>query len=169
MNFDFQTLGTETWAGWSISVWLMLIIFIVGGVALAKTVYGQSIYAIGGNNEAARLSGLRVDLLRGSTYVLSAICSGIGGMILASRLGVGQADMGANIALDAIAIVVIGGTSLLGGEGAMWRTAIGLLIIATLTNVFDSLAISTNYQLVAKGMIVIGAVALDIFSRSLRN
>ena len=147
----------------------MLIIFIVGGVVLAKSVYGQSIYAIGGNNEAARLSGLRVDLLRGSTYVLSAMCSGIGGMILASRLGVGQADMGANIALDAIAIVVIGGTSLLGGEGAMWRTAIGLLIIATLTNVFDSLAISTNYQLVAKGMIVIGAVALDIFSRSLRN
>ena len=169
MNFDFQTLGTESWAGWSISVWLMLIAFIVGGVVLAKTIYGQSIYAIGGNNEAARLSGLRVDLLRGSTYVLSAICSGIGGMILASRLGVGQADMGANIALDAIAIVVIGGTSLLGGEGAMWRTAIGLLIIATLTNVFDSLAISTNYQLVAKGMIVIGAVALDIFSRSLRT
>ena len=168
-NLDFQVLGTSDWVGWSISIWLMLIIFVVGGLALAKTVYGQSIYAIGGNNEAARLSGLRVNRLRGSTYVLSALCSGIGGMILASRLGVGQADMGVNIALNAIAIVVIGGTSLLGGEGAMWRTAIGLLIIATLTNVFDSLAISTNYQLVAKGSIVIGAVALDIFARSLRS
>ena len=71
--------------------------------------------------------------------------------------------------LRLVAIVVIGGTSLLGGEGAMWRTAIGLLIIATLTNVFDSLAISTNYQLVAKGAIVIGAVALDLFARSLRT
>ena len=71
-------------------------------------------------------------------------------MILASRLAVGQADMGGTIALDAIAIVVIGGTSLLGGEGAMWRTAVGLLIIATLTNMFESLAVSTNYQLVKR-------------------
>jgi ribose transport system permease protein len=129
-------------------------------------VYGRSIYAIGGNDEAARLAGLRVDVLRGSTYVITGLCSAIGGMILASRLGVGQADMGANVALDSIAIVVIGGTSLLGGEGAMWRTAVGLLIIATLTNIFDSLAISNNYQLVVKGAIVIGAVALDIFARS---
>jgi ribose transport system permease protein len=144
----------------------MLIVFLVGGVILAKSVYGRSIFAIGGNNEAARLSGMRVDLLRASTYVLTAVCSGIGGMILASRLGVGQADMGGSIALDAIAIVVIGGTSLLGGEGAMWRTAVGLLTIATLTNVFDSLAISTNYQLVVKGCIVVGAVALDLFARS---
>jgi ribose transport system permease protein len=165
----FQILGTESWAGWPISVWLMVAVFVIGGFALAKTVYGQSIYAIGGNNEAARLSGLRVDLLRGSTYVATAICAGIGGMIIASRLGVGQADMGSSIALDSIAIVVIGGTSLLGGEGAMWRTAIGLLIIATLTNIFDSLAISTNYQLVAKGAIVIGSVALDLFARSLRD
>jgi ribose transport system permease protein len=136
---------------------------------LAKTVYGRSIYAIGGNNEAARLSGLRVDLLRGSTYVLSAMCSGLGGMILASRLAVGQADMGSTIALDAIAIVVIGGTSLLGGEGAIWRTAIGLLIIAILTNIFDSLAVSTNYQLVVKGTIVVAAVAWDLYARSLRT
>jgi ribose transport system permease protein len=147
----------------------MLIVFVIGGFALAKTVYGQSIYAIGGNNEAARLSGLRVDLLRGSTYVATAICAGIGGMIIASRLGVGQADMGSSIALDSIAIVVIGGTSLLGGEGAMWRTLVGLLIIATLTNIFDSLAISTNYQLVVKGSIVIGSVALDLFARSMRD
>jgi ribose transport system permease protein len=168
MDPAFQSLGTETWAGWPISIWLMVAAFLVGGFVLAKTVYGQSIYAIGGNTEAARLSGLRVDLLRGSTYVLTGLCSGLGGMILSSRLGVGQADMGSSIALDAIAIVVIGGTSLLGGEGAVWRTAIGLLIIATLTNIFDSLAISTNYQLVVKGVIVIGAVALDLFARSLR-
>jgi ribose transport system permease protein len=165
----FQDLGTERWLGMPISVWIMVVVFIVGGFVLAKTVYGRSIYAIGGNNEAARLSGLRVDLLRGSTYVLSAMCSGLGGMILASRLAVGQADMGSTIALDAIAIVVIGGTSLLGGEGAIWRTAIGLLIIAILTNIFDSLAVSTNYQLVVKGSIVVAAVAWDLYARSLRN
>jgi ribose transport system permease protein len=165
-DFSFGNLGTNALASVPISVWIMAVVFLIGGVILAKSVYGRSIYAIGGNNEAARLSGLRVDLLRASTYVLTAICSGIGGMILASRLGVGQADMGGSIALDSIAIVVIGGTSLLGGEGAMWRTAVGLLTIATLTNVFDSLAISTNYQLVVKGCIVVGAVALDLFARS---
>jgi ribose transport system permease protein len=168
-NPAYQNLGTEMWLGWPISIWLMVIAFLVGGFVLAKTVYGQSIYAIGGNTEAAKLSGLRVNLLRGSTYVLTGICSGIGGMILSSRLAVGQADMGSNIALDAIAIVVIGGTSLLGGEGAIWRTAMGLLIIATLTNIFDSLAVSTNYQLVVKGTIVIAAVALDLYARSLRT
>jgi ribose transport system permease protein len=165
-DFSFGNLGTNAWGGVPISIWIMVIVFLVGGVILARSVYGRSIYAIGGNNEAARLSGLRVDLLRASTYVLTAVCAGIGGMILASRLGVGQADMGGSIALDSIAIVVIGGTSLLGGEGAMWRTAVGLLTIATLTNVFDSLAVSTNYQLVVKGCIVVGAVALDLFARS---
>ena len=165
---SFQMLGTASWLGLPVSVWLMLLIYAVGWFVLAKTIFGQSIYAIGGNNEAARLSGLRVNLLRGSAYVLTGLCAGVGGMIIASRLAVGQADMGGTIALDAIAIVVIGGTSLLGGEGTMWRTAIGLLIIATLSNIFDSLAVSTNYQLVVKGCIVIGSVSLDLFARSLR-
>jgi ribose transport system permease protein len=168
-NLNFQYLGTEAWLGWPISIYILVGTFLVGAFALARTVYGRSIYAIGGNTEAARLAGIPVDLLRGSTYVMTAVCSGIGGMILSSRLGVGQADMGGSIALDSIAIVVIGGTSLLGGEGAIWRTAVGLLIIATLTNVFDSLAINNNYQLVAKGVIVIGAVALDIYARRMRS
>jgi ribose transport system permease protein len=167
-NPAFQNLGTGAWLGVPISIWLMALIIAVGGFMLAKSVYGQSIYAIGGNNEAARLSGLRVDLLRGSTYVLTAVCAGVGGMIIASRLGVGQADMGTSVPLDTIAVVVIGGTSLLGGEGAMWRTVIGLLVLAVLANIFDSLAIATNYQLLAKGLIIVGSVALDIFARSLR-
>jgi ribose transport system permease protein len=165
---NFQYLGTESWLGWPISIYILVAVFLVGAFVLARSVYGRSIYALGGNNEAARLSGIPVDTLRASTYVMTAISSGIGGTILSSRLGVGQADMGGSIALDSIAIVVIGGTSLLGGEGAMWRTAVGLLIIATLTNVFDSLAINNNYQLVAKGVIVVGAVALDVYARRMR-
>jgi len=164
----FPYLGTQAWFGWPIASWILIATLVVGGVVLARTVYGRSIYAIGGNSEAARLSGLRVDLLRGSTYVISALCAGLGGLILASRLGLGQADMGGTMSLDAIAIVVIGGTSLLGGEGKMWRTAIGLLILSTLTNLFDSLAVSTSYQLVVKGAIVVAAVALDLFARSRR-
>jgi ribose transport system permease protein len=167
-NLAFQSVGTGSLVGVPYSIWLLAAIFAVGGFVLAKSSYGQAIYAIGGNNEAARLSGLPTDLLRASTYVLTGICASIGGIIIASRLGVGQADMGNTVPLDTIAVVVIGGTSLLGGEGAMWRTLIGLLVLATLTNIFDSLAISSNYQLVAKGLIIISSVALDIFARSLR-
>lgn len=168
-NFAFEYLGIERWLGWPVASWLMIATFLLGAFVLTKTAYGQSIYAIGGNKEAARLSGLNVTMINGSTYVISAICAGLGGMILASRLGVGQADLGGTIALDSIAIVVIGGTSLLGGEGTMWRTAIGLTILAILTNVFDSLAVSTSYQLVIKGTIVVAAVAFDVFARSRRN
>jgi ribose transport system permease protein len=168
-NLAFQTVGAGSLAGVPYSIALLAAIFAVGGFVLAKSSYGQSIYAIGGNNEAARLSGLPTNLLRASTYVLAGVCASIGGIIIASRLGVGQADMGNTVPLDTIAVVVIGGTSLLGGEGAMWRTLMGLLVLATLTNIFDSLAISSNYQLVAKGLIIIGSVALDIFARSLRD
>lgn len=164
--FDFQTLGINSWFSLPIAIWIMGVIFVVGAVLLARTTYGRSVYSIGGNNEAARLAGLRVDVLRGSTYVLSALCAGIGGMILASRLGVGQADLGGTTALDAIAIVVIGGTSLLGGEGAVWRTGVGLLTIGILTNVLDSRAIDTNWQSVVKGSIIIAAVGLDVLGRS---
>ncbi|MCA0424664.1 MAG: ABC transporter permease [Proteobacteria bacterium] len=168
-HLGFSLLGTGRLLGIPISIWLLILAFVLGALVLSRTVYGRSIFAIGGNSEAARLSGMPVDLLRGSTYMITAICSGLAGMVLASRLGVGQADMGSSIALDAIAIVVIGGTSLMGGEGAMWRTVIGLLILATLSNVFNALALSSNYQLVIKGTIVVGAVALDVFSRSRRT
>ena len=168
-DFDFGLLGTGKWIGWPISIWILLAVFVIGAFVLARSIYGRSLYALGGNEEAARLSGIPVDLIRASAYVLTAVCAGIGGMILSSRLGVGQADMGGTLALDAIAVVVIGGTSLLGGEGAVWRTAIGLLIIATLTNVFDSLAINTNVQQVVKGVIVIFAVALDLYARRVRR
>jgi ribose/xylose/arabinose/galactoside ABC-type transport system permease subunit len=82
-------------------------------------------------------------------------------MLDASRLAVGQADVGSNIALDAIAVVVVGGTSLRGGDGAIWRTVVGLLIFASLTNVFYSLSLSQNWQLIAKGLIVVFAVTVD--------
>lgn len=169
MNFNYDYLGISRWFGWPISAWMMVAIFIIGGFVLARTIYGQAVYAIGGNQEASRLSGLPVSAINGSTYVISAVCAGLGGMILSSRLGVGQADMGGTVSLDAIAVVVIGGTSLLGGEGTMWRTAIGLAILAVLTNVFDSLAVSTSYQLVIKGLIVVAAVAFDVFARRRRG
>lgn len=158
---SFQSLANSRTLGIPTPILILVLTFVVGGVVLAKTTIGRNIQAVGGNVEAAWLSGLRVPALTAGVYVLTGGFSAFAGMIDASRLAVGQADMGANMALDAIAIVVVGGTSLRGGEGAMWRSLVGLLILATLTNVFYSLNVSQHWQLIAKGLIVIAAVALD--------
>ncbi len=161
----FTQLGAGKWLDAPICLYLLVLFYVLGWLLLSKTVYGRSIYAVGGNPEAARLSGLRVDLLKTTTYAMVGVLSALGGMIVASRLSIGQADIAGTMSLDAIAIVIIGGTSLFGGSGAVWRTAVGLLLLAALTNLFDALALDSNFQSLIKGIIVIGAVALDAISR----
>jgi ribose transport system permease protein len=162
---SFLTLDATHIVGIPSSIAIFFAAFAFGALVLSKSVFGRSVYAVGGNLEAARLAGIRVDLIRFMTYTLTALCAGVAGMIIASRTGVGQADIGQNITLDSIAIVIIGGTSLRGGEGAMWRTLVGMLILATINNLFNSLALDTATQEVVKGVIVVGAVALDSFTR----
>jgi ribose transport system permease protein len=165
---SFLALGTNTIFGVPASIVIFFAIYLVGSFVLAKTVYGRSIYAVGGNAEAARLAGIRVDLIRFSTYLLTGLTAAIAGMIIASRSGVGQADVGSEVTLESIAMVIIGGTSLLGGEGAMWRTLVGILILATISNLFTALAFDTATQQLVKGLIVIAAVALDAYIRRRR-
>lgn len=164
-NSDFHQLALATPAGVPLPIVIMVILMIIGSALLAKTSYGRNVYSIGGNQQAAKLSGLRVPWLTASTYTATGLLAAFAGMIDASRLGVGQANVGGSIALDTIAAVVIGGTSLRGGEGAVWRSAIGLLILATMTNLFLNLNVDSNWQLVAQGSIVIAAVALDTLVR----
>jgi ribose transport system permease protein len=167
-NPDFLNLGNEEWFGVPASIVIFAGVFAIGTLVLAKSVFGRSVYAVGGNAEAARLAGMRIDLVRFTTYAITGGCAALGGMIIASRTGVGQANVGELVTLDSIAMVIIGGTSLLGGEGAMWRTLVGLLILATINNLFNSLALDTAAQAVVKGMIVIAAVALDSWTRRRR-
>jgi len=162
---SFTFLGSGEFLGVPVSILIFVGVFLVGSLVLAKTVYGRSVYAVGGNDEAARLAGIRVGLIRFSTYMLTGVCAALAGMIISSRTGVGSPTVGASITLDAIAMVIIGGTSLLGGEGAMWRTAVGLLILATINNLFDSLALDSSVQALVKGTIVVSAVALDSYTR----
>lgn len=164
-NVNFEFLGSSEWLGVKISTWVLAFAFLLGGIVLAKTIYGRSVYAVGGNSEAARLAGMRTDLVRGSTFVLTGIGAVVAGMIFASITGVGQPEVEANVTLNSIAIVIIGGTSLLGGEGAMWRTLVGLLIFGTINNLFDSLAWPTATQQVVLGAIVLLACSLDALTR----
>jgi ribose transport system permease protein len=164
-NPDFGTIGAGRWHDFPYSGMILIFCLAVGGLVLAKTVYGQSIYAVGGNAEASRLSGIRVGTTVGSTYVVSGFSMGIAGIITASQLNSAQANINPDIVFDVITIVVVGGTSLAGGIGSMWRTAVGLGIIATISNAFSLADVNPSYQDIVKGCIIIGALAIDVFSR----
>ena len=161
----FRVMGAGRLAGIPVSILILIGAFLVAGFLLHRTVYGRAVFALGGNWEAARLSGVRVEGVRASTYTLTGVLCAVSGMMMASRLGVGQADIGTLLPLDAIAAVVVGGTSLFGGEGAIWRTAVGVAILGTLTNVFYSVNIDLQWQRVIKGLIILGAVGIDAFMR----
>jgi ribose transport system permease protein len=162
---DFYTLGQDKLLGIPVPGILLIVGMIVGAIVLSKTVYGRSIYAIGGGDEPSRLAGLRTRMLRGSTYMLSGVGAALAGAIIASRLGSAEADIGSNVELQVITIVVVGGTALGGGEGAMWRTAVGVAILAVLGNAFDHLQVNTFYQEVIEGAIIIAAIAIDSYGR----
>jgi len=166
---SFFWLGTHSLLGIRVTIWILGFAFLIGAFVLAKTVYGRAVYTVGGNAEAARLSGMRVGLIQASTYVLAALGAVLGGMLLASETQVGQANVGAEVTLNAIAVVIIGGTSLYGGRGAMWRTLVGLLIIASITNLLSLMAVNSSVQSVAKGGIVILAVAFDAWTQKRRR
>jgi ribose transport system permease protein len=166
-NPDFATLGAGRWHGFPYSGMILVFFFVVGGIWLAKSVYGESIYAVGGNAEASRLSGIRVKTVVASTYVVSGLCVGVAGVLTASQLNSAQANIDPNIVFDVITIVVVGGTSLAGGSGSMWRTVIGLGIIATISNGFNLANVNPFYQDIVKGAIIVGALALDVYARRL--
>lgn len=146
----------------------VLILFgaaIIASLILTRTVLGRYTFALGSNEEAARLSGVNVDRWKIAIYILTGIFSGLAGVIIASRLNSAQPALGQGYELDAIAAAVIGGTSLSGGEGSILGTIIGAFIISTLTNGLRILSVPQEWQTVVTGAIVIVAVYLDVVRR----
>ena len=139
----------------------MLILFgvaIIASLILSKTILGRYTFALGSNEEAVRLSGVNVDGWKIAVYTLCGIFAGLGGVLMASRLNSAQPALGAGYELDAIAAVVIGGTSLSGGEGTILGTIIGAFIISMLTNGLRIRSVPQEWQTVVTGLIIIGAV-----------
>ena len=165
---SYLSVGTRIVAGFVVPTWILLACVICGSVCLVKSVFGRSIYAIGGNREAARLAGLPVHRLQASVYIVAGACSALAGVVTAAQAGSAQGSIGAAVPLAAITVVIIGGTSLAGGEGAVWKTIVGLFILASLDNVFAVKAIDPAVQQVVTGAILVGAVAFDAWSRRLR-
>ena len=168
-NPDFATLGAHRWHSVPYSGMVLIAGIVIGALVLSRTVYGQKIYAVGGNSEASRLSGIRVKWISVSAYVLSGFTAGLAGIISASQLSSAQPTENSTVVFDVITIVVVGGTSLAGGFGAVWRTVVGLAILATLQNGFNLLNINPNYQNIVKGVIIVGALALDSVTGRMAN
>jgi ribose transport system permease protein len=134
---------------------------------LRRTVLGTWIYAVGGNKEAARLTGIKVSLVLLFVYGMSGLMAGIGGFMSAARLYAANGlQLGQGYELDAIAAVILGGTSLVGGVGSIWGTLIGALIIAVLSNGLILTGVSDIWQFIIKGLVIIAAVALDRYRLS---
>ncbi len=164
-NPAFQILGGGDLFGIPIPGILLIIALLVGGVVLARSVYGRYVYAIGGGDEASRLTGLRTRSVRTLAYVITGALAALAGCVIASQLGEGQGDIGINVELGVITIVIVGGNAVSGGEGAMWRTATGIGILAILGNAFDHLQVSTFWQEVIEGCIIIAALAINSYGK----
>ncbi|OZM82764.1 ABC transporter permease [Pseudonocardia sp. MH-G8] len=156
-----------------LGVQVPVLVMIVGIVALAlvmsRTAYGMRVYAVGGNRVAAELAGIKVRRVLFSVYAFSGLLAGLSGVILASRVISGPPTLGTGYELDAIAAVVIGGASLMGGRGSIWGTALGLLLIQTLNNGFDLLTVPAYWQSVIKGVLIVAAVAVDVWASNRRS
>lgn len=162
----FGYFGRAEYFGWlPFGFVIGVLVFAVGAVILARSTFGRSVYAVGGNREAARLNGIRVGLISGATFAIVGVMAALAGVFSGSLLGSAQPNMVGTVTLDAIAIVIIGGTSLWGGEGAMWRTGIGLAIIAVVQNLFAIENYDPSLQMVFKGLILLVAVGADIWLR----
>ncbi|MCL2580271.1 MAG: ABC transporter permease [Oscillospiraceae bacterium] len=165
----FTTLGSAVVFGIPVSTMIMVVFFIFGAVFLNLTPLGRSTIAIGGNRETVRLAGISVPKGIITAYVISGICSGVGGVLLASRLGNIQPSLGGAFELDAIAACVIGGASLSGGKGTIQGTAMGVLILAVMNNLLSLRNVDTYWQSILKGIIIIVVVLIHSSSSKRRG
>jgi ribose transport system permease protein len=162
---DFGMLTWPSVFGLTSATVVFVVVVAAVGVLVAATTFGRRVYAVGGNVEAARLSGIRVGQIHVAAYVVSGICSALAGLVLASRAGSAQSSMATGMELTAIAAAVIGGTSILGGEGAVWRGVVGALLLTLIGNGFNLLGWDTTYQQVVQGCLILVAVAVDRYLR----
>ncbi|MDH2335043.1 ABC transporter permease [Clostridium perfringens] len=161
----FVKIGNGKIGFMPIPVIITIIIAIIAVYALSQTRFGRYLYALGGNEDASRLSGINTDKIKTLVYVVSGFASAIAGVIITSRIGSASPNAGTGFELDAIAAVVIGGTSLAGGEGTITGTLIGALIIGVLNNGLNLMNVSPFYQSIVKGLVILIAVLLDKKSR----
>ena len=165
LSAPFRWIGGGDLFGLPVPVLILFLVFGIGWVVLSYTTFGRYIYAVGGNEKAARTSGVSTRMVTASTYVISGLLAGLAGLVLTSRTTAALPQAGIGYELDAIAAVVIGGTSLAGGRGSLVGTLFGALIIGTINNGMDLMGVSSYYQQLLKGAIIVAAVIADQFRK----
>lgn len=158
---DFFIYGSGQLGFIPYPVLYMIAIFLAGSFVLSSTTFGRAIYALGGNEDAARLSGINVERVKIGVFVVSALVSAVSGLVLSSRLMAGSPEIGIGWELDIVAAVIIGGTNMLGGEGKLSGTLLGVLFIGVLSNGMILLDITPYMQQVVRGLVILGAVILN--------
>jgi erythritol transport system permease protein len=164
-NTGLPEIGAGTWLGLPIPVWLMVALAAAAMFVAMRTPFGRQVYAVGGNERAALLAGVRVARVRMSVYVISGFCAALVGIIIAAQLGAAHPATGETFELNAIAAVVLGGTSLMGGRGTIAGTLIGAFVIGVLADGLVLLGVSEFWQMVIKGLVIVLAVVLDQYQK----
>src|SRR5262245_42358887 len=164
-NTGFTWIGAGALLGIPVPIWLMAAIAALAIVVSTRTPFGRQVYAIGGNERAALLAGVRVRDVKVQVYVISGVCAALVGVLIAAQLGAAHPATGATFELNAIAAVVLGGTSLMGGRGSIVGTLIGAFVIGVLADGLVLLGVSEFWQMVIKGLVIVLAVILDQFQR----
>lgn len=161
---NFGVLANAKLFGFQLPVYIMIVFFIVLGLVMRYSAFGLRVYAVGGNRTAAEVAGVNAKRTLLQVYTLSGFLAGTSGVVLASRVISGPPNLGQGYELLAIAAVVIGGASLMGGRGTVWGTFLGLLIIQTLKNGLDILIVPSYWQNVIIGVVIVSAVAVDVWA-----
>ncbi len=163
---EYGNIAQTIWFGVNTSVWIMAVIVILLGILLTRTVIGRYMIAVGGNAQAARLAGVQLNSVRIIAYALSGGAAAVAGIIDASRVLSASAALGSTLAFTVLAGIVVGGTSIAGGDGSVWLTVFGVLFIALIGNGFDLLGIDPLYKQITLGLILLAAVGVDAYGRS---
>jgi len=158
---EFTWLGRGKLGGIFMAVWVMIVFAVFLGLLLTRTTFGRKVFAVGGNEEAAILSGIRTRRIKIATFAIAGLAAGLASAIAASRISMGQASAGTGMELQAIAAVILGGTSIYGGRGAVWRSIAGVFLLALINNGFNILNADPFYRDLTTGLIILAAIGLS--------
>lgn len=162
---EFTWLGRDKIAGVFIAVWVMIAFALILTFALNRTVFGRKVLSVGGNEEAAILSGIRTKRIKIATFALAGLAAGLASSIAVSRISMGQASAGTGMELQAIAAVILGGTSIYGGTGAVWRSIAGVLLLALINNGFNILNADPFFRDLTTGLVILAAIGISAGGR----
>nr|WP_297174910.1 ABC transporter permease [uncultured Agathobaculum sp.] len=165
----YKAVAASSFFGIPMLAVFLVIVILICSFVLAKTVYGRRVYACGGNLQAARVSGINTTMIRISTFAIAGLLAGLSGFLMTSRVTIGQPTAAESYEMDAITACVVGGVSMSGGVGKPWGVVVGCLLITVITNGLDILGVSSHWQKIVKGLIIVLAVLIDVKGKRKKN